>query len=117
MSERPDLRPYLGQRVHVRVDRPLGSTHPRDSSFLYPINYGYLPGSRGGDGEPIDAYILGVDGPRHEFEGLVIAIVLRHDDVEDKLVVAPPGQQYAAEEIAAQLHFQEQYFTTSLLLA
>ena len=34
---------YIGQTLQVVIDRPLGSRHPQ-YGFLYPINYGYLPG-------------------------------------------------------------------------
>jgi len=54
----PDLTPYLGQTVRVVVDRPLGSVHPRWPELSYPVNSGELPGTLGGDGQPIDAYLL-----------------------------------------------------------
>ena len=50
----------LGKTVTVTIDRPLGSRHPRHPDLLYPINYGYIAGIMGGDGEEQDAYLLGV---------------------------------------------------------
>jgi inorganic pyrophosphatase len=44
--------------VKVIVDRPLVSRHP-EHGFIYPVNYGYIPGTLTGDGEEIDTYILG----------------------------------------------------------
>ena len=32
---------YLGEIVNVKIDRPLGSTHPKHK-FIYPVNYGYI---------------------------------------------------------------------------
>jgi inorganic pyrophosphatase len=55
-----------------------------------------------GDGEPVDAYILGVDAPVQKFTGKVIAVIHRLNDVEDKLVVASPDKLFSKEEIAAQ---------------
>lgn len=40
------------------------------------------------DGEDQDAYVLGVDKPLKTFSGIVIAIVHRFDDAEEKWVVA-----------------------------
>ena len=97
----------MGKTVHVVVDRPVGYLH---GDILYPINYGYIPGFIAGDGEEQDAYILGIDEPLAEFDGIVIAAVRRQDDCEDKLVVAPDGVSFRREEIAAAVHFQEQYF-------
>jgi ADP-ribose pyrophosphatase YjhB (NUDIX family) len=114
---RPDLRPYLGQTVTVVVDRPLGSRHPRHPDLWYPVNYGYLPGTTGGDGAPIDAYLLGVYTPVAQAEGTVLAVVARADDAEDKLVVAPPGCAYSADQIAALIAFQERFFTSRVVVA
>ena len=81
----------LGKTVTVTVDRPLGSRHPHFPNTRYPVNYGYIEGIMGGDGEPQDAYILGVSSPIDRFEGVVIAILHRLNDSEDKWVVAPEG--------------------------
>ena len=111
---RPDLRPYLGKAVHVFIDRPIGHQH---KGMVYPVNYGYIPGLLGDDGEEQDAYVLGVSCPIKEFDGQVIAIVLSRADCEDKLVTAPEGSIHSAEEIAGLLHFQEQYFDHTIIIA
>ena len=97
----------LGKSVHVVIDRPIGYQH---GDIVYPINYGYIPGIIAGDGEEQDAYILGVSEPITEFDGQVVAVILRNNDCEDKLVVAPEGIVYHQGEIAQAVHFQEQYF-------
>ena len=104
-------RSYLGKTVHIEIDRPIGYVHHKgEYDLVYPINYGYIPGVLGGDGEEMDVYLLGVDAPVKEFDAHIIAIVHREDDVEDKLVGAPEGMTFTAEEIAAMVHFQEQYY-------
>ncbi|MBU0490793.1 MAG: inorganic diphosphatase [Chloroflexi bacterium] len=113
---RPDLKVYLGQQVTVVVDRPLGSRHP-DHAIWYPVNYGYVPGTLAPDGEPIDAYLLGVFEPVREATGVVIAIVLRADDIEDKLVVAPAGKHYSASQIEALIEFQERFWDSRVVIA
>ncbi|MFP5371021.1 MAG: hypothetical protein ACLGI3_09775, partial [Actinomycetes bacterium] len=35
----------------VVVDRPRGRAHPRIHEAIYPLDYGYLKGTRGGDGD------------------------------------------------------------------
>ena len=111
---KPDLRPYLGQHVKVIVDRPLGSPHPRHPELIYPVNYGELPGTLSGDGHPIDAYLLGWNEAVNEATGVVVAVLVRADDTEDKLVVARDGTRWTAEQIMAQVQFQEQHFNTTL---
>ena len=102
----------LGKQVHVVVDRPIGYHH---GNIRYPINYGYIPGIIAGDGEDQDAYILGVNEPISEFDGQVVAAVLRKNDCEDKLVVAPVGSVYHQGQIAEGVGFQEQYFDSRII--
>lgn len=108
-----NLESLLGTMVDVVIDRPIGYVHGR---IIYPVNYGYIPGIIAGDGAEQDVYILGVDEPLETFRGRAIAIVVRHNDVEDKLVVVPDGMHFSAEEIAQMVHFQEQFFDTSLIM-
>jgi inorganic pyrophosphatase len=111
------LQFWLGQRVAVVIDRPLGSQHPRHPDIVYPVNYGYIPNTEAGDRQPLDAYVLGVDVPITSLIGEVIAIIVRHDDVEDKLVVCPAGMRLSPSDIRDAVRFQEQFFDTDLLLA
>ena len=106
---------YLGQCVHIGIDRPVGYVHQKEKYALtYPINYGFIPGVLGGDGEELDVYLLGVDTPVEEYDARVIAVVHRENDVEDKLVAAPEGMQFSAREIADGIRFQEQYYKTKI---
>ena len=107
----------LGNIVKVIVDRPLGTYHPKHKNIFYTVNYGYVPGVIAPDGEEQDAYILGVTEAVSEFEGKVIAVIHRLDDVEEKWVVAPAGCSFTKEEIMEQVAFQEQYFRTEITTA
>ena len=106
----------LGKKVKVTVDRPLGTYHPQHKDLYYSINYGYIEGIIAPDGEEQDAYIIGVDKPVSEFEGIVIAIIHRNNDAEEKWVVAPEGKTFTKEEIEKAVHFQEQYFDTEIIM-
>ena len=106
----------LGKIVKVTVDRPLGSAHPNYPNMIYPINYGYVEGIIAPDGEEQDAYILGIEFPIKKFEGKVIAIVHRLNDIEDKWVVAPQNAYYSKEEIEKQIFFQEQFFSYEIIM-
>ena len=111
MEERNNI---LGQNVTVVMDRPMGTYHPKHKDMYYPVNYGYIPGILAPDGEEQDAYVLGVDEPLSEFTGVVMAIIHRFDDVEEKWVVAPENAKFSREEIAEQVKFQEQYFKSEI---
>ena len=100
---------YLGQTVSVVMDRPLGSKHPKHG-FIYPVNYGYIPNIISGDGEELDAYVLGVQEPINKFTGKCIAIIHRTDDNDDKLIIVPEGMDFSNEEIEKEVAFQEKWF-------
>ena len=106
---------YLGKTVRIKIDRPIGYVHKKPGKTLvYSINYGYIPGVLGGDGEELDVYLLGVDEPVEEFEGRIIGIVYRQNDVEDKLIMAPAGAAFDKKTIEKQIDFQEKYYITSV---
>lgn len=104
----------IGKVVKVVVDRPLGSVHPKHNDIIYHVNYGYIKGIYSNDNEEQDVYILGVKEPLKVFEGEVIAVIKRYDDVEDKWVVVPKGITYTKEEIYKEVEFQEKYFQTEI---
>ena len=104
-----EVKEYLGKTVTVKMDRPLGSTHPKHG-FFYPVNYGFIPNTVSGDGEELDAYVLGEHKPLDEFTGVVVAIIHRTNDDDDKLVVMAEGRNYTDDQINALTEFQEKWF-------
>ena len=104
---------FLGKIVKIKVDRPLGSKHPKHS-FIYPVNYGYVPNTVSGDGEELDAYILGIDEPIENFTGKCIAIIHRTNDDDDKLIVVPENENFTDEQIRELTNFQEKFFTSEI---
>ncbi len=114
-ERKEQVKSYLGKIVVIGIDRPIGYVHKKENYTLtYPINYGFIPGVLGGDGEELDVYLLGVDEPVGEFECEIIAIAHRRNDVEDKLVGAPVGMKFTKEEIEEAINFQEQYYDTEV---
>ena len=108
------VKSFLGKTVDIKIDRPIGSNHPKHPGLIYPVNYGYIPHVLGGDGKELDVYLLGVDIPVKEYTARIIGIVHRHNDVEDKLVAAPEGFAFDQKQISEAVHFQEQYFESEI---
>ena len=79
------------------------------------VNYGYIPGTISGDGEELDAYVLGVFEPIKEFKGKVIAYIHRTNDNDDKLVVVPIDKNYTNEQIESLTEFQERFFKSTII--
>ena len=102
-------RKYIGQIVSVKVDRKLGSKHPK-WDFVYLTNYGYIPNTISEDYEELYAYISGVFEPIETFKGVCIAIIHRLDDDDDKLIIVPESINYTDEQINALTEYQERFF-------
>lgn len=107
---------YLNKTLEIKIDRPIGSKHPKHG-FIYPINYGYVPNTISGDGEELDAYILGIYEPLDTFIGKCIAIIHRTNDNDDKLVIVPESKTFTDSEIKVLTDFQEQYFESIIIRA
>jgi inorganic pyrophosphatase len=78
----------------VTIDRPARSAHPDYPSVVYPLDYGYIPGTVGTDGAPVDVFV------GNGTLGLVGAILTtdhRQGDREAKLLVdCMPPEIYTA---------------------
>ena len=109
-----NAKDFIGQTVTVEMDRPLGTRHPKHG-FMYCVNYGFIPGTVSGDGEELDAYLLGVFEPVQNYIGKCIAVIHRTNDDDDKLVVVPEGKEYTDEQIRALTEFQERYFESEII--
>ena len=109
---------FLGERVQIKIDRPVGYVHKKEQYTLtYPLNYGYIPGVFGGDGEALDVYLLGMVEPLEIADCRVIGVVHRKNDVEDKLLAAPDGLDFTKEDMAAAVRFQEQWYDSRIITA
>ena len=62
-----------------------------------------------GDGFGQNVYIMGQDNPLETFDGVVIAVYHRINDVEDKWIVAEEGTDFSDEEIMKNIFFVEQF--------
>ena len=106
---------FLNKTVTVKIDRPLGSSHAKYSNHIYPINYGYIPNTISGDGEELDAYILGVYEPLEDFTGKCIAIIRRINEDDDKLIVVPENRYFSNRDIRILTDFQERFFKSEII--
>ncbi len=115
MDGKLSARVFLGKTVTVKIDRPLGSKHPKHSDIQYSVNYGFVPGALAHDGSELDAYVLGVSEPLKTFIGRCIAIIHRTNDDDDKLVIVPEGREFSDDQIRALTEFQEKFFESVII--
>ena len=74
-----------------------------------------MSGTVSGDGDEIDAYVLGVDHILEEFEGICIVLIRRDAEDDDKLIVVTEGTSFSDQEIKEATAFQENYFTSVIV--
>ena len=109
-----NAKDFIGKEVEIVIDRALGTRHPKHG-FIYTVNYGYVPNVISGDGEELDAYLLGVFDPVESYKGKCIAVIHRTNDDDDKIIVVPYGVNYTDEQIKAFTEFQERFFESVIM--
>jgi len=76
----------------VVIDRPQGSRHPRITEAIYPVDYGYLAGTTGGDRAGIDVWMGSVRPAA--VTGVVCTVDSRKRDAEVKILLGcTPDQE------------------------
>lgn len=106
---------YLNKIIEAKIDRPIGSSHPKYPDHVYLVNYGYVPNTVSGDGKELDCYVLGEYKPLSEFKGKCIAIIHRLNDDDDKLILAPENKNFTNDEIRLLTDFQERFYKSEII--
>lgn len=92
---------FIGKNVTVYITQAIG-TENKIEKLVYPVNFGYVTTSSVGD---VDAYVLGEFQPLKEFNGVVIAVIIR--PLDERLVVVKNGKNYTTDQIKALTEFLE----------
>jgi inorganic pyrophosphatase len=100
----------LLQSAELVIDRPRGSTHPRYPSIVYPLDYGYLAGTSGGDGQGIDVWRGSLAAGKLDAVVCTVDIVKR--DVEVKLLLGCTAEEKAT---ACAFHNDSEYMAAILV--
>lgn len=101
---------WLGRQVEVCVEAPRGTVVKRRADgridFISPVpvpfHYGHVVGETGGDGDPLDAILVGAGvrrGHRGRYTVRGVVHFVDQGQVDDKLVCGEvgPGQRVAVE--------------------
>ena len=75
----------LLSETRLVIDRPAGSEHPRLPGRIYPLDYGYLDGTRAMDGGGIDVWRGRAEG--RGLVALAVTVDLVKRDSEVKLIL------------------------------
>lgn len=69
----------------IVIDRPRGTAHPRYPDFIYPLDYGYLEGTRSMDGDGVDVWVGSL--PERRLTAVVCTVDVVKRDTELKLLL------------------------------
>ena len=104
-----DFLDQLLSNGHLVVDRPRGSHHPHYPEIVYPLDYGYLDGTRSGDGGGIDVWIG--TSTDHHLSDLLLTVDMQKQDAEIKLLLG-----CTEDEIQTILDFHNQSSMRAILV-
>jgi inorganic pyrophosphatase len=76
------------------IDRPRGSRHPRYPAIQYPVDYGYLQETTGGDGQGID--VFRGSSNEHTIDGICCTIDAFKRDAEIKVLYSCTDEEIKA---------------------
>ncbi len=69
----------------IRIDRPKDSAHPKYPHCIYPVDYGYLAGTSGMDGDGIDLWRGSAEA--NALDAIIVTVDLLKRDSEIKLLL------------------------------
>jgi inorganic pyrophosphatase len=75
----------LVKKSEIVIDRPKGTTHPRFLDVSYPLDYGFIKGTRSGDQAEVDLWIGSLD--ERQVTAIVCTIDLNKADAEIKILL------------------------------
>lgn len=92
--------------VELIIDRPKGSHHPKYPNITYPLDYGYLQGTSGGDGNEIDIWCG--SGNARNLVAIICTVDTLKNDTELKLLLGCTEEEI---EIVNRFHNESQYMS------
>lgn len=91
------------------IDRPKGSPHPNFPNAIYPLDYGYLKGTLGGDGQGVDVWQGTFDSKI--VQASIVTVDLLKACVEVKLIVGCTD-----EEMDEVLNYHNKFSQSGILV-
>lgn len=83
----------------ITIERPAHEPHPEYPEIVYPLNYGYVNGTRATDGQEVDCFVGTADptAAAGELVGVILTTDHRKGDREAKLLYrCTPAEIYTA---------------------
>jgi inorganic pyrophosphatase len=75
----------LIESSEIIIDRPKGTAHPGYPDLIFPLDYGYLKGTTGGDGNGIDVWRGSAS--HSKLTAIACTVDTKKGDAEIKLII------------------------------
>jgi inorganic pyrophosphatase len=80
----------------IVIDRPKGTRHPRYPDLIFPLDYGYLKGTAGGDGDGIDVWQG--SAMHRRLTAIGCTVDMKKKDAEIKLIIGCTDEEISIIE-------------------
>lgn len=81
----------LFAKYAIEIDRPKGTTHPKYSDYIYPLDYGFLKGTVSSDGAGIDVWVGSSD--IKQVNAIISSVDFIKGDSEIKILYACTNEE------------------------
>lgn len=86
----------LIESSEIVIDKPKGTRHPKYPDVIFPLDYGYLKDTCGGEGEEVDVWV-GTAG-RRLLTAIACTVDMKERDAEIKLLIGCTDEEIAIIE-------------------
>ena len=93
----------------IVIDRPRGTAHPKYPDLIFPLDYGYLKGTTGGDGDGIDIWIG--SAKHRKLVAVASTVDMKKKDAELKLIIG-----CTAKEIGIIENFHNSIYMSCIII-
>lgn len=93
----------------IVIDRPKGTKHSRNPDLIFPLDYGYLSGTTGGDGDGTDIWIGTAE--HRQLTAIACTVDMKKRDAEIKLIIG-----YTEEEIGIIEKCHNSWFQSAIIV-
>jgi inorganic pyrophosphatase len=99
----------LIESSEIVIDRPKGTAHPRYPDLIFPLDYGYLKSTTGGDGNEIDVWRGSAN--HSNLTAIICTVDVKKRDAEIKLIIGCTAKEIGIIE----KHYNGKYMSCIII--
>lgn len=83
----------LLEKSEIIIERPKNSAHPKYPDFIYPVDYGFLQGTKASDNNEVDIFVGTAQDKK--INGILCTVDPVKNDIETKIIYTCTEQEIA----------------------